>query len=255
MAGRTKKYTTEILKGIIDSYYQSGRAFGQVSASQLADYAKKELGYEKIRYFNFTRDKEIKDFLNEINNKMTFDEVTDDVNGEPTLIEFNPDKLLDTYKNDDKMLRTFLRGFAERHNDNNRRLLELHYSSANLEDEVKRLRKELEKVKKEKAKLKSINEKYKAENQALQRLKTFKSQSKMRSFLNAEGLFDHFDEENLMILLEKTGLTVDDEDLIQDLEEFEVSNDIEEDNIIEFSDINKKDNDGKSLVSRAKSLL
>ncbi len=92
MAGRKRKYTTEVLESIVDEYFNKTAVFGQVSATDIANFAINELGYKDIRYFHFTRNKEIKELISKVNNLYQ----EGNIENNNVLIEFNPDKFMKT---------------------------------------------------------------------------------------------------------------------------------------------------------------
>lgn len=132
MAGRKRKYTTEVLESIVDEYFNKTAVFGQVSATDIANFAINELGYKDIRYFHFTRNKEIKELISEVNNLYQ----EGNIENNNVLIEFNPDKFMKTYENDKKTQIIVLRHFADRYNELNHKVLELEHLKNQIEIEL-----------------------------------------------------------------------------------------------------------------------
>lgn len=211
--GRKKEYTTEILKKIIQSFFDDNIVQGQVSASQLAEYANEKLGFEKVRYNTFTRDEEIKKFLDEINNSIPT--VINENKGESkySFIKFNTDRFLDTYKNDEKMQRVVLRNFSNRYEKLNREVIELDKKNNNLNLENEALNKKVEKLKKEKKELKNKVDLLSTQNSNLKKFKRLDERLVLFDSLKQRGLVSELDYDNIRMMLINSGI-IKGEDLV-----------------------------------------
>ena len=246
MAGRKKRFTTEMLESIVDTYFDRNTVFGQVTATDIANFAVNELGYEDIRYFHFTRNKEVKELIEQTNHINQSGD-TSNIN---TLIEFNSDKFLETYKKDEKTQKVVLRRFANRHSELNQKVLEMKHKENQYKLEIEKLKDENKKLKE---KNKDINEKNKRLSQINARLNKFKvldEQMKMREYLQSKNLLNGIDEENLMIILQKCnfGLSSEITDEICDYIDYDSTkndisngNDINKNNIVSLNDRKTKE--------------
>jgi hypothetical protein len=263
MAG-TKKYTTEMLKGIIDRFFAENKVFGQVTPSDIAKFARESLGYTKIIYQHFTRDKDSMEYINEINNAHSIGVWGDN----QTIVEFNPDKFMETYGNDKKIQKIVLRQFADRHNALNQIVVDLRYTEVEYKKQIEELSGEIRKLKDTNRKLRNDNEKKSLAIKRLKRFKELEDQTKMREFLASKSLFNKMDSENLDMLLTKCGFigegysdfdsedaenlqSIDNDDICMEDDDLDVSDDAvddaESDRIISFGD-KKKDKVNKKEV-------
>lgn len=200
MAG-IKKYTTKMLIEIIDRFFNENKVFGQVTPSDIAKFARENLGYTKIIYQHFTRDKNAKDYIEEINHAHGIGVSENN----QTVVEFNPDKFMEAYGNDKKMQMIVLRQFAERHNALNQTVVDLRYAEVEYRKKIQELSAENRKLKDTNRKLRSDNEKKSLIIKRLKKFKELEDQIKMREFLASKSLFNKMDSENLDLLLTKCG--------------------------------------------------
>lgn len=237
MAGRNPKYSTEMLQLILDEFFSKKAVFGQVTATEIAKFAVNELGYKDIKYFHFTRNKEIKALLTKTNDLFQ----KSGVNNLDIVIQFNPEKFIETYENNKKMQITVLRYFADRYNGLNQSLIDLNHLKNQYEIELKMLKDENSRLKTKNKTLKNEILKIKDINKKLNKFKIFNDEIKMREYLKENNLFNGFDEENLMIILEKCGFKtseITEEDIV-DIIENTSETDIENQQDEEQEEINR----------------
>ena len=229
MAGRKRKYTTEVLESIVDEYFNKTAVFGQVSATDIANFAINELGYKDIRYFHFTRNNEIKELISEVNNLYQ----EGNIENNNVLIEFNPDKFMKTYENDKKTQIIVLRHFADRYNELNHKVLELEHLKNQIEIELCEIKNENKKLKEKNKELNQEIKKIKDRNINLNKFAILEEQLKMREYIKEKNLFNGFDEENLMIVLEKCGFKpnkIDEEEVFETIANTNITNEEDKQN-------------------------
>ncbi|GAA3646199.1 hypothetical protein [Asaccharospora irregularis] len=233
MAGRKKRFTTEMLENIVDTYFDRNTVFGQVTATDIANFAVNELGYEDIRYFHFTRNKEIKELIEQTNNINQSGD-TSNIN---TLIEFNSDKFLETYKKDEKTQKVVLRRFADRHSELNQQVLEMKHKENQYKLEIEKLKDENKKLKEKSKDISEKNKQLSKINARLNKFKVLDEQIKMREYLKSNNLLNGIDEENLMIILQKCDFGLSNE--IVDEVFDDIDYDATENNTSNVNDTNK----------------
>ncbi|WP_139305822.1 hypothetical protein [Paenibacillus sp. GP183] len=67
----TKGYSTEFIKGIVDRLFEEGFIHEQAKQSDIAKFEREKLNYSKIIYQHFTRDENVMDYIDEINNAIS----------------------------------------------------------------------------------------------------------------------------------------------------------------------------------------
>lgn len=65
--GRPKKYTTQELKHVIDSYVSKTNGLYKINATKVASYGAEVLGLRDLRYYVFNRNEEVKQYIKHIN--------------------------------------------------------------------------------------------------------------------------------------------------------------------------------------------
>lgn len=200
--GRKERFSTEKLSSIIDSYFANNKVYGQVNATQIAEYAEKSLGYEGIKYYHFNRNPEIKSIIDDSNNIFQFNIS----NNKQTFIPFNSDKFFETYKNDPKSTKIILRQFANRYEELNLKVLELETIKLQYEAKIENLENQNTNLKKKSREMKQRNESISKSCIKLQNFKKFSDKVAMLSYLKQQGLIASLDEENLRLLLANCNL-------------------------------------------------
>lgn len=244
MAGRKKLYDTDTLKEIISRYFKEQAIFGQVTARDIAKYASEKLGFIGIDYYHFTRNKEIKEYISEINAAYLKCEGSNI----HTVVDFNPDKVLAVYGNDDTMLKRILWQFANRHRTLNDDILKLKAEKINIEKYVEKLESEKNRLKERLKEQDAIIAKKTNEVKNLKKFKKFIDKTYMLEYLKSHNLFNKLDEHNINLILNSLGCTdeavVDcvEEDLIGHIDENEIDINIDGSNIttIKYKEIERK---------------
>ncbi|MBU3187222.1 hypothetical protein [Clostridium estertheticum] len=198
--GRKQRFTYEALENILDSYFDAdnNKIYGQTTATKIAEYAEKTLGIEGIKYYHFNRNEKIKTRIHETNNIYKFDQTTENEN---TLVAFNPDRFLELYKNDPRMMKIVLRRFSDKYETLNRNVLDLQTLKLKYETNIIKLENENNLLNKKLKDLININNATKTQSKKLEKFKKFSEKGVMLKYLKDQGLINSLDEENLSILL------------------------------------------------------
>lgn len=202
MAGRKRRFTTKMLNSIVDTYFEKKEVFGQVTATQIAKYAEEELGYKGIIYQHFTRDKVVKKYIDDINENY----IVKNIDKGNTYINFNADKFIESYKNNEKGMKIILSRFADRHNELNDKLRELEHKENNNKIEMDSILLKNKELNAKNTKLQSENNRLKLDNIQLKKFKKFYNEIIMRENLKQNNLFEVINDENLMIILNKCNM-------------------------------------------------
>jgi hypothetical protein len=240
---RPRKYQTEDLISIVDSYIMENQV-GQIKAADLARYAVKELEIDAMDGKNggrfFSNDKDVMEYIKRINH-YTPNYLQKDGQA---LIEFNPEKFIELYKNDSKVQMAILRSFADSYNDSNRKIIAMKAAEVNYKSNIEKLKIENKKLKE---KLKEQSEVLNKRNLILKNYKAIKhfvDNVNMLEYLKSKGSFLNINEETFLIILNKM------ESIIGSVLKIdsEIKNDFDEVLVInESSDINYKFEDEKVL--------
>lgn len=175
---KPSKYSTQNLINIIVSYNENAiRKNRKISFSNLAEYAQEELGYQDIRYYHFSRNKEIKQMIEEYNTKVFKNTIsfigedgvfyTQNIEEMIKIWDKNPDKI----KLDMSCIRNMIENFRELY--------------INEKEKNKKLNLELEQIKEEKIALKNKLQKVKKYKEENQRLKIIQNEEHEKQKISA----------------------------------------------------------------------
>lgn len=182
--GRQPKYTTNQLMEYIEHYVEHTKVIGQIDASKLARYVKSTFGIDfDYRYFN--RNKEVKEYIESLNHAYNYER---DRLAKEVMLTFNPDKLVDTYKNDTMMLKQHLRGFSIRYDEISERVNEYKEQCFKDKHEIQKLRECIEELKKQNTILKVENKELKESVSVLKKFKKFDESIQMLKYLEDQNI-------------------------------------------------------------------
>lgn len=182
--GRKSKYTTEDLKEFIEHYIRNTKVIGQIDASKLARYVEATFGIDfDYRYFN--RNKEIKEHIEELNHLYV---TKRDEESKEIMLTFNPDKLVDTYRNDPMMLKHHLRGFNTRYEEISERVKEYKDQCLMNKHEIQKLEESIEELKKQNKILRIENKDLKDNVSVLKKFKKFDESIQMLEYLKDRNI-------------------------------------------------------------------
>ncbi|ELU5587712.1 insulinase family protein [Clostridium perfringens] len=182
--GRKSKYTTEDLKEFIEHYVRNTKVIGQIDASKLARYVEATFGIDfDYRYFN--RNKEIKEHIEELNHLYV---TKRDEESKEIMLTFNPDKLVDTYRNDPMMLKHHLRGFNTRYEEISERVKEYKDQCLMNKHEIQKLKESIEELKKQNKILRTENKDLKYNVSVLKKFKKFDESIQMLEYLKDRNI-------------------------------------------------------------------
>lgn len=159
---KPKKISTDELIQIIENYISSHPYVGKLKYSDLVIFSK-DIGYTNLIYQDFSRNSEIKQIINEFNEKNTLLNAnklssTDDFKK----ITLNIDTIVETYSNDKKTQKALLNIFKDSYNKAFEKIQSLEISNKELIEKLSTSNKTLndlhEENKKLKAELKSNKE-------------------------------------------------------------------------------------------------
>lgn len=182
--GRQPKYTTKQLMEYIEHYVEHTEVIGQIDASKLARYIKSTFGIEfDYRYFN--RNAEVKEYIERLNHAYNYerDRVSKEI-----MLTFNPDKLVDTYKNDTMMLKQHLRGFSTRYDEMSERVKEYKEQCLIDRHEIQKLRESIEELKKQNTTLRAENKELKDNVSVLKKFKKFDESIQILKYLEEQNI-------------------------------------------------------------------
>ena len=138
-----------------------------------------------------------------------------------------------TYENDKKTQIIVLRHFADRYNELNHKVLELEHLKNQIEIELCEIKNENKKLKEKNKELNQEIKKIKDRNINLNKFAILEEQLKMREYIKEKNLFNGFDEENLMIVLEKCGFKpnkIDEEEVFETIANTNITNEEDKQN-------------------------
>ncbi|EHK2338509.1 TPA: hypothetical protein ACSQWB_002564 [Clostridium perfringens] len=181
--GRKSKYTTEDLKEFIEHYIRNTKVIGQIDASKLARYVEATFGIDFDYYFN--RNKEIKEHIEELNHLYV---TKRDEESKEIMLTFNPDKLVDTYRNDPMMLKHHLRGFNTRYEEISERVKEYKDQCLINKHEIQKLKESIEELKKQNKILRIENKDLKYNVSVLKKFKKFDESIQMLEYLKDRNI-------------------------------------------------------------------
>lgn len=257
MAGRKPLYDIDTLKKYIDEYFNNNIVFGQVDATEIANYIKNTRKDETIKYYHFTRKPEIKEYIHKINNIFVQDS---NENSKEVMISFNSDHFLDNFKSNPKLIKTQLRLFAQRYEELNARVIDYQEKCISLENELNELKTLNKKLKKENKQLKKFNHDISQKNIKLKNFKKFSEYGEMLSYLKQKGLITNLNEDTLGVVLNNCNLSdydLESKNLLDN--EYNNSNSDNElysyNNIITIKDIPNNSNNPKVNVENAMNLM
>lgn len=182
--GRQSKYTTNQLMEYIEHYVKHTEVIGQIDASKLARYVKSTFGIDfDYRYFN--RNKEVKEYIEALNHAYNYER---DRAAKEIMLTFNPDKLVDTYKNDTMMLKQHLRGFGTRYDEISERVKDYKEQCLKYKHEIQNLRESIEELKKQNTALRVENKELKDTVSVLKKFKKFDESIQMLKYLEDQNI-------------------------------------------------------------------
>lgn len=248
--GRKERFDTKKLSSIIDSYFNNNKVYGQITATKISEYAEKQLGYDGIKYYHFSRNPEIKSIINDINNIYKFNKTND----KQTFIPFNSDKFFDNYKNDTKTTKLVLRQFANRYENLNLKVLDFETLKLQYEAKIESLENENKKLYEQSKELRNSNKRISENYRKVKKFKKFSDKVFMLKYLKEQGLIASLDEENLRILLANCNLNTDDSFNISDIKsEIEPDETYNDTSVIQLDEY--KDSGNKNVVKNAMDIL
>lgn len=141
--GKARKISTDELIQIIQRYVSSNPYVGKLKYSDLVSYSKK-IGYSNLIYQDFSRNLEIKQLINEFNEKNTLLNANkiDSTNGFKK-ITLNVDTIVETYANDKKTQKALLNIFKDSYGKAFDRIQFIEEENNKLKEEISSLRKSL----------------------------------------------------------------------------------------------------------------
>jgi hypothetical protein len=199
---RSKKFQTEDLINIVDSYIEENQV-GQITAADLARYSVKKFKINAMNGRNggrfFLNDDKVKEYINEINH---YTPNYLQKYGQ-ALIEFNHEKFIELYKNDNKVQMVILRNFADSYNDLNRKIITMKAAEVNYKDNIENLKTQNKKLKEKFKEQGEILEKRNKILKTYKAIKYFSDNVNMLEYLKSKGSFHNIDEKTFLIILNK----------------------------------------------------
>lgn len=194
-AGRKRKFDTKELLKIIDKYKQSGLMKGKISYSEIAEFAQIQLGYNDLRYYHISADKEVAKLIEEYNNTFsTFTGFFSQKGIENSISNINVLEFINTHYSNKQKLIMYLENYKKTYDMTIKELL-------SLESENKNIKKELEEVYKKNQELIDRNKILRDENKILKY--DYKILSKKVSEIGQRDLVDSLKSTGLVLEVEK----------------------------------------------------
>lgn len=109
---RPRKYTTDTLLTIIERYLSDNEYITKLTYANLTEYAK-GIGYEKIDWQDFGRNKEIKKFVEEYNKQKKLTMYSKLNSDKLAKLDFNVEDIVDKNIKDTRQLKAILKVFKE----------------------------------------------------------------------------------------------------------------------------------------------
>ena len=210
--GRNKVYTDKILLDIVEQYLIKNPHVVKLVPNKIAEFAREEFGFEKIRYSQFTNNKKIKgriDKFNEEHNKIVLP-------SKPTDTKFariNTDALIDAYYKEPIKLKSAIRQFNDRYTTLCKESLEHIAKIESLNKEINNLKKKVEELESECSDLKKAKAEESKKNREnaikiahANRVEKFIRSIDVYKDLLTQDIVEPLDEQNLRLLLSNAGL-------------------------------------------------
>lgn len=144
--GKSKKISTDKLIQIIEKYIAATPYVGKLKYSDLVTFSK-EIGYCNLIYQDFSRNPEIKQIVNEFNEKNTLLNINKFNSTEGLKkITLNVDTIVETYANDKKTQKALLNIFKDSYSKAFERIQLLEENNNKLLDELSTLNDTLNKI-------------------------------------------------------------------------------------------------------------
>jgi predicted nuclease with TOPRIM domain len=187
---KSVKFSTDELKDIIHKYYKDGGSLGKgFSFSNLARYAKENLGIVGIDYYHFARNKEVSAMINEYKKSLRTSAIRYG-NDESMLISLDIKEFVKKNCGDAAKLTfmlTTLQQAQKKLYDNN---VNVNIEFKQLKSKVETLEDERDKLKIKYSKLKEDNKRLLKETKALRAALNIKDEKQLIEALNSTGLYE-----------------------------------------------------------------
>lgn len=203
--GRTKVYTDKVLEDIIEQYIIENPDVIKLIPNKIANFAREQFGFQKIRYTQFTSNKKIKKKIDEFNDKHAKIIIPQKENTKK-FVKINTDALIDAYYNEPLKLKVALRQFGDKYTKVCRNNVEQVAEINNLKNDIKELEDKYKELKKIKAKETEKNKENERKVAHANRIEKFIRSIDVYNDLLANSKVDPMDEENLRLLLSNAGL-------------------------------------------------
>lgn len=156
-----KKFSSEELINLVKGYVANTKYLNKIKYSDLVKYAEK-IGYENIIYLDFSRDKKVKELINNFNEKIKLTDYNK-INSSINPINLDVNYIVDNCHSDKRNQKVILNMFKDNYNSLCKELANIKDINDNLnktiaeqEVQINKLKEQLTKEKEEKLKLKSI---------------------------------------------------------------------------------------------------
>ena len=210
--GRNKLYTDEVLNEIVEQYTIKYPNVTKLIPSKIANFAREEFGFEKIRYSQFINNKKIKNKIDKFN-KTHREVVIPNKTNPMKVAKINTDALIDAYYKEPVKLKSALRQFADKYTDVCRENIK-HISKINtldneiqgIKNEYKELEEKYKKIQKEKAEETRKNKENATKIAHANRIEKFIRSIDVYKDLLEGCKVNPMDETNLRLLLANAGL-------------------------------------------------
>lgn len=244
--GRKRKYTTEQLSSIIETYLSEKSFVTKIKYSDLEKFAKSKMGYDDIIYQDFRRNPDIKNMIDEFNKVNTIVDIKSETVSNQ-YVKFHVDEFLDRYKNDLKTQRVILHKFNKKYeevcNELIKKDIQLKEIESKYNEKVKSLENEIESLKAKNLELSKTNRNITSKNARLNRVEKFLLSVDIYEDLIKRKIAQPMDEENLKLLLLNAGLlktndiiNISDTEVISNIDSQENLTKTSEDIVIESSE-------------------
>lgn len=244
--GRKRKYTTEQLSSIIESYLSEKSFVIKIKYTDLEEFAKSKMGYDDIIYQDFRRNPDIKNMINEFNNVNSMVDIKSNT-ASNQYVKFHVDEFLDRYKNDTKTQAVILHKFNKKYEEVCSELIKKNIQLEKMEAKYKKkinlLENENSSLKEKNKQLSKSNRDILSKNARLSRVEKFLLSVDIYEDLIKRKIAQPMDEENLRLLLLNAGLlktndiiNISDTEVISSIDSQGNSIETSEDTVIENSE-------------------
>lgn len=110
---RPRKISEEELFNILNKYIENNPYITTLKYADLVRYSKEELGHENIEYQDFSRNKNIKEFIKIYKERKDMTSYIKLNNDKLEKVDFNVDDVVDRYKSTPKQLKSILKVFKD----------------------------------------------------------------------------------------------------------------------------------------------